>query len=134
MDNAKSGKADAVRPPHFIKPLTPKTNEGNIEKDEAPNLLADLLSEAVLETESGTTTETIEKIGVETTTTSSKNVVENTETIVKKNIPKTLPPLSIDLVNSTEDNDKKKNDNNNNIADKTSEPNENIDENAKTAV
>ena len=63
MDNAKSGKADAVRPPHFIKPLTPKTNEGNIEKDEAPNLLADLLSEAVLETESGTTTKTIEKIG-----------------------------------------------------------------------
>ncbi len=142
MDNAKSGKADAVRPPHFIKPLTPKTNEneGNIEKDEAPNLLADLLSEAVLETESGTTTETIEKIGAETTTTSSKNVVGNTETIVKKNIPKTLPPLSIDLVNSTEDNDKKKNDNNNNnnnnnnIADKTSEPNENIDENAKPVV
>ena len=71
---------------------------------------------------------------METTTTSSKNVVGNTETMVKKNIPKTLPPLSIDLVNSTEDNDKKKNDNNNNIADKTSEPNENIDENAKPAV
>ena len=62
----------------------------------------------------------------------------NTETIVKRIYQKRYHLYQ--LICPTEDNDKKKNDNNNNnnnnnnIADKTSEPNENIDENAKPVV
>ena len=46
-----NAKADGVRPPHFIQPLELPGQEGQSTPDK-PNALADLMAQAVLETES----------------------------------------------------------------------------------